>query len=75
MTIDEAKKAIAMLKQSGLSDEQIAKSFALMFINDEIDIHILEALMHVLGYELDADFLKLDTKAQKMSIKRIYGIR
>lgn len=75
MKIEEAKMAINSLKKEGFSDDQIIQSFAMMFINDKININILEVLMNVLGYELDKEFLSLSTEQQKKSLKKIYGIR
>lgn len=75
MKIEEAKMAINTLKKEGFSDDQIIQSFAMMFINDKINIDILGALMKVLGYELDKEFLSLSTEQQKKSLKKLYGIR
>ncbi len=75
MTVKEAKMVINSFKKEGFSNEQIIQSFAMMFINNEISIDELTALMHILGYELGKDFLSLSTEQQKKSLKKIYGIR
>ena len=75
MTIEEAKKAIEILRGYGANDDQIAKSFAMMFINDEIDENVLEALMHVLGHELTDEFKALSSDQKKINLRRIYKIR
>lgn len=75
MTIQEAQKAIEVLRGYGANDEQIAKSFAMMFINDEIDEHVLEALMHVLGHELTDEFKRLTPDQKKINLRKIYKVR
>ena len=75
MTINEAKQVINMLRQSGANDDQIAKSFAMMFINDEINENILEALMHVLGHELTDEFKRLTSDQKKINLRKIYKVR
>lgn len=65
MTIEEGKKAVAELKSEGYNEEEILASFYAMFQNDEIDIHILEALTHIVGYELTDEFKNMSPEDQK----------
>ena len=65
MTIEEGKKAVAELKSEGYNEEEILASFYAMFANDEIDIHILEALTHIVGYELTDEFKNMSPEYQK----------
>lgn len=75
MTIDEVKIVIEQLRKSGASDEQIARFFGMMFVDDKLDVQALTALIHVLGYELEENFLKETKSNQKKIIKKMYGIR
>lgn len=65
MTIEEGKKAVAELKSEGYDEEEILASFYAMFQNDEIDINILEALTHIVGYELTDEFKNMSPEDQK----------
>ena len=76
MTVEEAKKAIeqfrAQIKSEGYTDEedidtQIIATLGGMFIEDEIDVNQLNALMGLVGqgYELPEDFLAMSTEEQK----------
>ena len=65
MTIEEGKKAVAELKSEGYNEEEILASFYAMFQNDEIDINILEALTHIVGYELTDEFKNMSPEDQK----------
>lgn len=65
MTIDEAKEAISEMKAQGSSEEEIAASFYLMFVDDKIDVNQFDALVNLLGYHLSDEFLAMGTEAQK----------
>lgn len=76
MTVEEAKKALgavrAQLKADGYKDEDEIDRVMIamlggMFIEDEIDVNQLDALMGLVGkgYELPEDFKKLSTEEQK----------
>lgn len=65
MTIKEAKEAISEMKAQGSSEEEIAASFYLLFVEDKIDVNQLNALVNLLGYHLTDEFLAKDTEAQK----------
>ena len=65
MTIDEAKEAISEMKAQGSSEEEIAASFYLMFVDDKIDVKQFDALVNLLGYHLSDDFLAMGTEQQK----------
>lgn len=65
MTIDEAKEAISEMKAQGSSEEEIAASFYLMFVDDKIDVNQFDALVNLLGYHLSEDFLAMGTEEQK----------
>lgn len=65
MTIEEGKKAIAELKSEGNSEEEILFGFYRMFQEDEIDIDVLEALTHLVGYELTDEFKNMSPEDQK----------
>ena len=65
MTIEEGKKAIAELKSEGNTEEEILFGFYRMFQEDEIDINELEALTHLIGYELTDEFKNMSPEDQK----------
>lgn len=65
MTIEEGKKAVAELKSEGKSEEEILFGFYRMFQEDEIDINVLEALTHLVGYELTDEFKNMSPEDQK----------
>ena len=65
MTIDEAKEAISELRAQGSSDEEIAASFYLMFVDDKLDVNQFNALVNLLGYHLTEEFLAMGTEQQK----------
>lgn len=65
MTIEEGKKAIAELKSEGNTEEEILFGFYRMFQEDEIDINVLEALTHLVGYELTDEFKNMSPEDQK----------
>lgn len=67
MTIDEARKAIDEMKAQGQSEEEIAGAFYLMFRDDKINVEQLEALVNLLGFELDEEFKMMDTEQQKQN--------
>lgn len=70
MTVKEVKEVIKSLRKSGASDEDIAGSFYMMFVNDKIDVNQLNALLNVLGYHLSDEFLSLSTEEQKEYISK-----
>ncbi len=76
MKVEEAKMALDevrnQLKKEGYKDENEIDRMMIamlggMFIEDEIDVNQLDALMGLVGkgYELPEDFKKLSTKEQK----------
>lgn len=76
MTVEEAKSAIkqfeAQIKSEGYTDQkeidmQILATLGGMFIEDEIDVKQLNALMKLVGdgYELPEEFLAMSTEEQK----------
>ena len=65
MTLEEGKQAIAELKSEGNSEEEILYGFYRMFQEGEIDINILEALTHLVGYELTEEFKNMSPEDQK----------
>lgn len=65
MTLKEAQEAISEMKAQGGTDEEIAASFYLMFVEDKLNVDQLNALVNLLGYHLTDEFLAKDTEAQK----------
>ena len=65
MTIEEGKKVIDELESQGASKEEIAGAFYLLFRDDKIDSEQLEALVNLLGYELNDEFKNMSPEEQK----------
>lgn len=64
MTVEEGKKAIEELKAQGNSEEEIAGSFYLMFVDGKIDVEQLDALVNLLGYHLTEEFKNMSPEDQ-----------
>ena len=65
MTIEEARKVIDQMESQGASKEEIAAAFYLLFRDDKIDSEQLEALVNLVGYELNDEFKNMDPEQQK----------
>ena len=65
MSIEELKKAIEEMKAQGQSEEEIAGAFYLLFRDGKINLEQLEALVNVLGFELNEEFKAMDPEQQK----------
>lgn len=65
MTIEEGRKVIDELESQGASKEEIAGAFYLLFRDDKIDSEQLEALVNLLGYELNDEFKNMSPEDQK----------
>jgi len=65
MTVEEVKKAVDEMKATGHSEEDILAALYIMFQNDEIDVETLEAICHVMGYELTDEFKAMSPEDQK----------
>ena len=68
MTFEEAKKALNSFKEKGRSEEDIAKTLYLMFVNDDIDVQDLGTLLGIVGYELTDEFLNMSPEDQKTKV-------
>lgn len=64
MTLEEAKKAINIMKKQGYTDEQIQYGFFMMYFNGQIDLGALNGLINLLGYHLEDEFLNMTKKEQ-----------
>ena len=64
MTVEEGKKAIEELKAQGNSEEEIAGSFYLMFVDGKINVEQLDALVNLLGYHLTEEFKNMSPEDQ-----------
>lgn len=65
MTVEEARKAIDEMESQGASKEEIAGAFYLLFRDDKIDTEQLEALVNLLGFELNDEFKNMGPEDQK----------
>ena len=65
MTVEEVKKAVEEMKAAGHDEEEILASLYIMFQNDKLDIDTLEAIVHVMGYELTDEFKNMSPEDQK----------
>lgn len=65
MTVEEARKVIDEMEAQGASKEEIAGAFYLLFRDDKIDSKQLEALVNLLGYELNEEFKNMPVEEQK----------
>lgn len=65
MTIKDIEEVIETLRKQGNSDEDIAASFYMMFVDKKLDINQFRALLVVLGYELSDEFLNLSEEEQR----------
>lgn len=65
MTKEELESAIEELKEAGNSEEDIACSIYLMFSEGKINLEQFQAILEMLGYELDEDFLNMSEEEQK----------
>lgn len=65
MTKEELESAIEGLKEAGNSEEDIACSIYLMFSEGKINLEQFQAILEMLGYELDEDFLNMSEEEQK----------
>lgn len=64
MTIQEVIDAIATLKKQGNSDDDIAMSFYLMYVDEKININQFKALLGVLNYSLPDAFWDMENDEQ-----------
>jgi len=65
MTVEEVKKAVDEMKATGHDEEDILAALYIMFQNDEVDLETLEAIVHVMGYELTDEFKAMSPEDQK----------
>lgn len=65
MTYEDAKNYFDKLLKEGRTEEDIAKTLYLMFANDQIDLSDLQALLGIIGYELQEEFFKMTPEQQK----------
>ena len=72
MTVDELKKAIAIIKKEGHSDEEILYSFYRMYQDDKLTLTELDLVVNVMGYHLTNEFLNMSDKDKKTKgIKKV----
>lgn len=64
MTIKDIEEVIEMLRKQGNSDDQIAMSFYLMYVDNKIDKNQFKALLGVLDYSLPKFFWELESDEQ-----------
>ena len=64
MTIQEVMEVIEALKKQGNSDDDIARSFYLMYVDNKININQFKALLGVLGYCLPNVFWDMEPEQQ-----------
>ena len=64
----EFEEFVAKQKEAGMSEEDIAKGFALMFKKGDISRKELEAFLDALGYEMDEELSKLSDEELKEEI-------
>lgn len=64
MTIQEVIEAIEALKEQGNSDDDIAMSFYLMYVDEKININQFKALLSVLNYSLPNSFWDMENEEQ-----------
>lgn len=67
MTAQEVKQAIDELKAQGMSEEDIAGTFYMMFQDDKITADQLGELVQFVGYKLSDEFLKMSPEDQKLN--------
>lgn len=65
MTVEEARRQIDEMEAQGASKEEIAGAYYLLFRDGKIDSEQLEALVNLLGYELDEEFKNMPVEEQK----------
>ena len=65
MTVEEARKVIDEMEAQGASKEEIAGAFYLLFRDNKINSKQLEALVNLLGYELNEEFKNMPVEEQK----------
>ena len=68
MTKEEFDSVIAEQKEKGMSEEDIAKAFAVMFKEDLIDRKALEGLLGGIGYSLEGELADLSDEELKEKI-------
>lgn len=56
MTLEEAKEAIAQFRAEGDSDEDMLKSFYMMYANDDITLNDLRVLTELVGWHFTEEF-------------------
>ena len=64
MRVQEVVEVIEELRNQGNSDDQIAMSFYLMYVDDKIDKNQFKALLGVLDYSLPKFFWELESDEQ-----------
>lgn len=65
MTLEDAKKAIDGFRKEGHSEEDIARTFYLMFVDGVLDLEDFETLIGLVGYELTDEFRNMSPEDQK----------
>lgn len=56
MTLEEAKEAIEQFRAEGDSDEDMLKSFYMMYANDDITLDDLRVLTELVGWHFTEEF-------------------
>ena len=64
MTVKDVLETIEFLKNQGHSEDDIARSFYLMYVDNKINIDQLKALLEVLKYKLPKSFWELSKEEQ-----------
>ena len=75
MTIEEAKAIIKKLQSDGCSDEQIVYSFSMMFLNKQINAGAYIALIDLLGYSFNIDFINMKEAEQVKFVKKLINMK
>lgn len=65
MTLEDAKKAIDSFREEGHTEEDIARTFYLMFVDGVLDLEDFETLIGLVGYELTEEFRNMSPEEQK----------
>lgn len=65
MTLEDAKKAIDGFREEGHTEEDIARTFYLMFVDGVLNLEDFETLIGLVGYELTEEFKNMSPEEQK----------
>lgn len=68
MDKEKALNVVESLRKEGMTDEQLATAFFIMYHEDEITLEDLKMLYDIIDYELDEEFLALSEEERKAMI-------